>query len=475
MYIKENVKQLVGMVLIIFSIFIANGCKSDMQITSPGTTTTGGQTAKNSIISGQVINSNTGIPVDSAFVQIIGTSIYQTAYTNSQGKYSAIVSLTSNTNLIIYVSKTGFIQDTTAINVTYGVDYSASLISISSSTGTQKPSGNPVSIYLSSQSTTNIGVQSSGSVETATLTFVAVDSSGTPIDLNHSVSVAFSFGQHPGGGEQFSPAVVTTNDQGEASVNITSGTKAGTVQIYAEIDIGTKKIYSMPVAITIFGGLPDQAHFSIAPANVNFPGYDIYGLTDVINAYVGDKYGNPVRVGTSIYFTSTGGIIGGSAETNDQGIGTINLLSAAPQPTDATKGPGFALITASTADANKNTIQSSVYVLFSGSTQITNINPKSFSIPNGGSQTFSYSVSDENGNPLASGTNITVNAAGTNVAAQGDISVTLPDTQSKTWTNFAFLVFDTNDTVNVANPCTITIQVSSPNGNEQTTIIGTSH
>lgn len=475
MYIKENAKQLAGMVLIIFSIFIASGCKSDMQITSPGTTTGGGQTAKNSLISGQVINSNSGIPVDSAFVQIIGSSIYQTAYTNSQGKYSVSVSLSSNSNLTVYVSKSGFIQDTTLITVTYGVDYSASVISMKSTAGTQKPSGNPVSIYLFNQSATNIGVQGSGSAETATLIFVAVDSTGTPIDLDHSVNVAFSFGQHPGGGEEFSPATVATNDQGQASVNITSGTKSGTVQIYAQITIGNQKIYSMPVAITINGGLPDQAHFSIAPANVNFPGYDIYGLTDAINAYVGDKYGNPVRSGTSVYFTTTGGIIGGSAVTNSDGIGTVNLLSAAPQPSDAVKGAGFALITASTADENKNTIKSSIYVLFSGRTQITNITPTSFNIPNAGSQTFGFKVSDENGNPLASGTNITVTAAGTSVATQGDVAVTLPDTQSKTWTNFSFIVFDTNDTLNVSNPCTITIQVNSPNGNEQTTIIGSSN
>ncbi len=470
---KNTVIRLAGMLFIISSIFISNGCKSEMQITSPGTTS-GGATAKNSTISGQVINTTTGIPVDSAFVQIIGTSIYQTALTNSQGKFSATVSLTSNTNLTIFISKTGFIQDTTSITVTYGVDYSVSLVSLKSTTGTLTPSGNPVSIYLLGQSTTNIGVVGSGSVETAKLTFVAVDSSGTPIDLDHSVNVSFSFGQHPNGGEEFSPSVVATNDQGQAAVNITSGTKAGTVQIYAEINLNNQKIYSMPVAVTIYGGLPDQAHFSIAPANINFPGYDIYGLTDAINCYVGDKYGNPARPGTSVYFTTTGGIIGGSAETNDQGIGSVSLLSAAPQPSDATRGAGFALITASTADENKNTIQSSVYVLFSGRTQITNISPTTFNIPNAGSQSFNYTVSDENGNPLASGTSISVSAAGTNVASQGDVLVNLPDTQSKAWTHFSFLVYDTADTVNVVNPCTITIKVTSPNGNAQVSLTGTS-
>ncbi len=477
MYIKQNVKQLVGIVLVIFSIFIVNGCKSDMQVTGPGTT--GGQTAKNSIISGQVINSTTGIPVDSALVQVVGQSsgqqIYQTALTDVQGKYSVTVQLAANTNLTVYVSKSGFILDTTAVSVTYGSDYSVSLISLVPSGSTQKPSGNPVSIYLISQSANSIGVQGSGSVETATLTFVAVDSSGTPIDLNHSVNVAFAFGSQPGGGEVLTPNLVQTNDQGQASVNITSGTKAGAVQVIATITMGSHTLYSMPVGLTIFGGLPDLNHFSIAPAMVNFPGYNIYGLADIISAYVGDKYGNPVRPNTSVYFTTTGGIIGGSAQTDAQGIGTATLISAAPRPNDPTYGHGFALITASTADENKNTITSNAYVLFSGIPQITNVSPTTFDIPNGGSQTFNYTVSDQNGNPLAGGTTITVSVDGTNVATQGDVQITLPDTQSKAWTHFQFLVYDTADTINVASTCTVNIKTNGPNGSAAISFSGTSH
>ncbi len=473
---KENFRQLVAIMLVIFSIFIVNGCKSEMQITSPNSN--GSQTAKNSNISGQVISSATGIPIDSALVQVVGQSsgqqIYQTAITDVQGKYSFAVQLSSNSNLTIFVSKSGYIEDTTAISVTYGQDYSVSLISLSSSGGTQKPSGNPVSIYLITQSTTSIGVVGSGSVETATLTFVAVDSSGTPIDLNHSVNVSFSLGAQPGGGEVLTPGIVQTNDQGQASVNITSGTKAGVVQVYASITMGTKTIYSQPVAIAIFGGLPDQAHFSIAPAKVNFPGYNIYGLTDAISAFVGDKYGNPVRPQTAVYFTTTGGIIGGSANTDASGVGTVNLLSASPQPNDPILGPGFAIITASTADENKNMIKAQATVLFSGVPQIS-VSPTSFNIPNGGSQSFNYTVNDQNGNPLSGGTSISVNVSGNNVAAQGDVQLSLPDTQSKAWTHFGFTVYDTNDTVNVAGPVSITITTTGPNGGASTTFSGTSH
>ncbi|MCL5030220.1 MAG: hypothetical protein M1480_14510 [Bacteroidetes bacterium] len=477
MYVNVNAKQLVGMMLVIFSIFIVNGCKSDMQITSPGTTT-GGQTAKNSIISGQVINSTTGIPVDSALVLVVGQSsgqqIYQTALTDVQGKYSVTVQLTLNTNLTIYVSKSGFVQDTTPISVTYGIDYSVSLISLVSSGSTQKPSGNPVSIYLISQSTNSIGVQGSGSVETATLTFIAVDSSGTPIDLNHSVNVSFSFGAQPGGGEVLTPGLVQTNDQGQASVNITSGTKAGVVQVYASITMGTKTIYSQPVALSIFGGLPDLNHFSVFPKFFNVAYRDTL-YKEFVNIFVGDKYANPVRPQTVVYLTSTGGYVQGSILTDAMGTAKADFVVGNPFPNDPIYGQGYAVITATTADENKQYISRSNLVLFSLQPQII-VNPETINIPNGGSQLFNYSVSDVNLNPLAEGTNISVKVlSGSNVAVQGDTLITLPDTQDKSFTHFQFSAFDTNDTVNVESPVAIKISVSGPNGSITKVISGTSH
>ena len=374
--------------------------------------------------------------------------------------------------MVLITSRSGYYTDTTSIYITAGQDLSVPLMRLSVKSSSQKPSGNPVSIFLLSQSASNIGVKESGSEETASLTFEVQDSAGVPIDLTHSVNVTFSLGAQPGGGELLSPNVVATNENGQATVNLTSGTKAGVVQIIAQIEANGTLIKSKPVSITINGGLPDLNHFSLTASSINFPGYDIYGLKNSITVYVGDKYGNPVRSGTSVYFTTTGGIIEGSAQTNDQGIGSVQLISADPRPADATLGAGFATITAFTADENSNTISKSGLVLFSGS-PVIDINPKTFDIPNGGSQAFTYTVSDENGNPLASGTSISVSVEGTNVAAQGEVQLTLPDTQSKSWTTFGFIVYDTADTVNVAGPVTIKLQTNGPNGGEHTSIAGT--
>ena len=196
-------------------------------------------------------------------------------------------------------------------------------------------------------------------------------------------------GAGPGGGEFLSPQSIETNFSGVASVNLTSGIKAGAVQVIAKVCLATSTLTSLPVAITIHGGLPDFAHFSIAPELLNFPGYNIFGLEDPIVAFVGDKYANPVRPETAVYFTTSGGIIEGSTLTNQLGIGSVNLISAVPRPNHPTFGEGFATITATTIDENSTAISRETIVLFSGIPQVA-INPTSINVPNGGSQFSVY-------------------------------------------------------------------------------------
>jgi len=232
-------------------------------------------------------------------------------------------------------------------------------------------------------------------------------------------------------------------------------------------------IISDPVSVAIHGGLPDLNHFSIFPSLVNFPALVQFGKTIVISVSVGDKYSNPVKPGTVVYFETTGGVIEGSIATNAQGGGSVNLISGNPIPVDAILGPGFATVTAKTVDENHVTISRSTIILFSGIPMIS-ISPTTFAIANGGSQNFTYTVFDENGNPLGKGTSISVTVDGESVSAQGQINVELPDTQSRSWTQFSFTVSDTNDTTNVVKPVSITVNSTGPNGIGESTIYGTS-
>lgn len=269
-------------------------------------------------------------------------------------------------------------------------------------------------------------------------------------------------GARPNGGEFIFPDVSATDSSGQVSVFLTSGLRAGVVQIYATINIDNKVIYSQPVSYTIHGGLPDDAHFSIAPEYVNIPGFNISGVIDNISAYVGDKYGNPVRPNTSVYFTTDGGIIEGSAQTDELGIGTVRLVSADPRPVHQLLGPGFATVTGKTADENGITITDDILVLFSGY-PVLNLTPTTFDVPNNGTQTFFYEVMDQHGNPLSSGTSISVTVNGKDLETGGDISVQLPDTQSKAWTQFSFTITDT-DTVPKSRAVNIKVTADGPNG-----------
>lgn len=468
---KYPIGLLILSVLFAVSIMFFQSCQPESEIVTSGGAT--GSPSGKSIISGQVISEQTTLPIDSALVRIFGTTLNLILTTDGQGRFLFEVELEEDEAVMILTFKENYFPDTLDAVILVGEDLNLPLIVLESTEtiGIGGPTGDPVSIFLSSVSSTTIGVKESGAEETTRITFVVQDSAGRPIDLEHSVAVDFRMGSGPGGGEFLSPFSIPTNSSGQAAVNLTSGTKAGVVQVIAEVNLGSEVISSLPVAITIHGGLPDFDHFSIAPTSLNFPGYNIFGLTNEIVTFVGDKYANPVREGTAVYFTSTGGIIEGSTLTNPLGIGSVELISAEPRPFHQTLGAGFATITASTVDENSQTISKETIVLFSGVPQIS-IAPTSVNIPNAGSQSFSYSVSDQNSNPLVGGTTISVTVEGENVAAQGDLDVVLPDTQSPFWTQFNFLVYDTEDTLNVANPVTIKVESSGPNGSGFITISG---
>ncbi len=464
-------------IVILLSSFLFFSCKdnSSSQVIGDEVTTDNNDNSNQtytSTISGQVINNLTGSPLEGADVLIFAGTDAQELATDTQGKFSTDLELSSNINIEVVVAKSGFITDSVSAFVIVGKDKSIDRVElVPNNTGTV-PSGDPVSIFLKDQSSEYIGVRASGSEETARITFVVEDSAGIPIDLDHTVNVNFTFGAQPNGGEEITPTTVKTNNNGEAVVNLTAGTKAGAVQIIAEIHLSNNKIItSLPVGISIHGGLPDSVHFSIAPQYLNFAGYNIYGLKDVISAYVGDKYANPVRANTAVYFTSTGGFIEGNTQTDAQGIGSVELISAAPQPFHTFLGAGFATITASTADENKNMIYRSTIVLFSG-IPILDGGPKTFSIPNLGSQDFTYTLMDQNGNPLAPGTNITVSVDDSKMKLSGDVGINMPDTQSKIWTQFSFTAAEQDSTIK-PRPVTIFVNTSGPNGLARLTFKGT--
>ncbi|MFQ5709217.1 MAG: hypothetical protein ACE5HO_17305 [bacterium] len=427
------------------------------------------------VIQGKVVQKGNLAPIKDALVRSL--SFVETVLTDSEGKFSFSVELPDTNARIItlIVSKEGFVSDT-LFSVIIQNDKvvtapDAVLTNQSGSTGNSGPASNIVLVDLE---TSNIFVRSSGANETSDLTFEVRDDQGRPIDLAHQVKVCFSITGGPGGGEFLAPDSVVTNQVGRVVTTVNSGTIAGALQVVAEIQ--GKAIFSAPVPIAIHGWLPDLNHFSVVPNKLNFAGFNIFGLQNKITAFVGDKFSNPVPPGTAVQFQSTGGIIEGSAVTDELGRSSVDLLSAAPQPpgipgaASPLDEPGFALITAQTVDENQQNISTTTVVLFSGVTQLS-VSPTSFALQPFASQLFNYTVSDQNQNPLVEGTNISVTTNNGDVS--GATNFTLADTQSRAFTHFSFVLTNSTPDSTRAKSATVTIAVTSQNGNVTSLVTGT--
>jgi hypothetical protein len=286
----------------------------------------------------------------------------------------------------------------------------------------------------------------------------------------------------PGGGEYLSPVNMTTTAAGRANVTLNSGTKSGVVQVVASATVGGRTITSSPVKVTINGGFPVQARFSIAAERYNFPALNWLSRTNAISVLAGDVYSNPVAMGTAIYFRSSAGVVQPTVFTDKDGQGAVSLISGNPIPRGAYGAPGIAdsmyhYVVARTIGQNGVAVQDSVLILWSGVSQISNA-PDSIVVNNGGSQTFGFRVSDKYYHPLAAGTTISVSAKvppppspdvavnQVNVAFGLNGTLALPDviTRGPGTTDFKFTISDGTTNVTSWTNVVVTISVSGPNG-----------
>ncbi|MEX0746830.1 MAG: Ig-like domain-containing protein, partial [Rhodothermales bacterium] len=367
-------------------------------------------------LSGQVLDAETNDPVPGAFVRVLPFDLLFEA--DETGNYDFTVEIDSTMELRVQATADGFSTNSTEVLALAGRQISVPTLRISK-LGVEEPeSGIASNILLLEQSVESIGVKESGSREVAQVTFQLADSLGRPVILDNQAFVRFRLGVRPNGGEFIYPTEAQTDNTGRVTVNLSSGTRAGVVQIVAEADVNGETIRSLPVSVAIHGGLPDQIHFSIGPERFNFPGLRRYGLENPISVIVGDQFGNPVKPGTAVYFTTDGGIVEGSILTDNQGRGSADLISANPLP-----GDGIAVITASTADKDQNVVTSRTSVVFSG-VPVVGITPSIAALDT----EYRMTVTDQNGNPLAGGTVITTRVEGTKVKSVGNTNVRLDDT-----------------------------------------------
>ena len=417
-------------------------------------------------------------PVEGA--EIIASSETQGTFTGTsdeEGRYEITVTVDpeqSTTQFTITARKEGLGSEVKSLPIAGNneIDLNFRLgITIDDPEGSQQGS-NIVVVDVGEEA---IGIRGSGFNETSTITFEVRDANGIPVDSLNRTEVFFSILGGPGGGEFVNPESAFTNNDGTVKATINSGTESGVVQLLAEATVEGEEFKSSPVLVTIHGGLPNQDHFTVSSEIKNIAGYDIAGVSAGIGAQVGDKDGNPVPPGTPVSFKTTGGIIQASGQSDENGFVTATLYSGNPRPSHPELGNGFATVTASTRGDEGVDIRDSVIVLFSGRTQIGGLD-ELFTIDPGQTRTFNYIVSDQNGNPLTEGTNISISVdedGAEDVNLRGDIDVTLPDTQDKgRWTEFSFTVTDLNPDEERNKPLELIIEVTSQNGNEKRSVMG---
>lgn len=420
-------------------------------------------------VSGTVTNSSED-PIEEATVSILSPSPEESTTTDSEGVYTFSLLIEETTDFSLEISKDGYQTSTRdfSVNPSENISFPDVQLALTGEDNDEETvggeTGGAASIILQSVSETSINIAETGGNVNSTFTFVVQDSAGRAIDLDKAVDVQFLITQGPGGNEAITPEVVTTDSDGKVTASLFSGNIAGNVKVEAlaeRTDIELS-IRSKPILLAIHGGFPDLDHFSISASIFNFEAFDINGKRNPIRVLVGDEFSNPVKPGTPVYFSTSGGVIQGSGQTDDDGEIEVDLISGDPRPTD-----GYATITAHTYDKNDNEITRDIQVLFSTAPSNNNItvSPETFNIPTNGSESFTMEITDRNGNPLPAETTITVEPA-EGMDVEGDVEVTVPNALlgGPGVTEFTFTARDNDDESDASQDVSIVITVETPAG-----------
>jgi hypothetical protein len=343
---------------------------------------------------------------------------------------------------------------------------------ITSSTGSFT-SGFASSLTLKSNVTNQLSVRGTGATEATTLTFVARDSVGNLLDPKRRLLVNFSISPTNGlgGGEFLSPTSGYTDANGEVTTTFNSGVKSGVVQIVATANVQGQTISVASGRITISGGFPDPTKITAFLSRVNMPGLAKTGPIGTLSVQVGDKFGNPVQVGTAVSFSSNGGLIQPFAQTDVNGLATVTLQGGKPFPNDPTAGgPGYGTITLQTVGEAGAAISVPITFLFSGAPIVTlqNVPNDTIKIFDASNYDVDYTVADVNGNPISGGHNVSVSisgAAAASISLSGDINFSTPDTKDKVnFTHYRFRATDNTPNGGIYGEVVFTITVTGEAG-----------
>ncbi|MFC1541932.1 Ig-like domain-containing protein [Candidatus Latescibacterota bacterium] len=377
----------------------------------------------------------------------------------------------------------------------------------------------------------SVGIQGSGRNETLIVTAHVKDNKNNPVADNNYVQ--FELIGQLDNDSSLSPTSALSNFisepvptvNGYAKVAYHAGFVSGTIRIEARIvdENGTEilpSVSSQTTEIQVFSGPPyldtsdpfdpfTESRITIAggPLNIYAGELNSENSKSTITALLGDKYNNPVPKGTSVYFTTTGGVVTTSSGYTDstnvnEGIATALLQAGNPFPTvssgdliidnpnaslggpavfdlsdilypaydfdgDLNINDGIAIVTAATRGQNQDGDQviawNYIPVVFSLAVHEFTVTTDLSTINLGETATLTIRLYDINGNPVVGGSTLEFSSD------VGSLSPAEIVTSSPGKTTYTVTLTNNKDPeFGTAGNAIVSIKLTSPNGNVST-------
>lgn len=220
-------------------------------------------------------------------------------------------------NVVLSASSTGATTRTASVNVAAPVANAIAFVNAA-----------PAQVFIAG----------SGGVEQSAVTFKVFGASNTPLP---GVSVTFSIQQNPGGvgiNASGSTANVTgtTDQSGQVSVSVFSGTIPGPVKLRASL-ASTPSVFAETQNLTVASGPPSQRFMSLSVSTFNIEAANVDGTPTTLTVRIADRQGNAVADGTVVNFTTEGGQVANSCATatvNKISSCSVDFRSQNPRPSD---------------------------------------------------------------------------------------------------------------------------------------------
>ncbi len=181
-----------------------------------------------------------------------------------------------------------------------------------------------------------ISLKGTGGPETSKVTFRVLGSTGSPM---RDVDVNFALSPGGSGGLALVNATDTSNNNGEVSTTVQSGTVATSVRVTASTTAESGEISTQSSRLAVSTGIPDQNSVSLAADNPYPTAWRHDGEESQLTIRLADAFNNPAPDGTAVSFTTSGGAVDGSCITTD-GACTVTWKSQNPRPEPS---QGFAI------------------------------------------------------------------------------------------------------------------------------------